>query len=280
MKFNFSPSKEFKEKTKTRFLAVFDAHNPALAAARPRTSEFVLALRAFAIVLACVAVVFGGAATYADTKNVPADNPLYPLKRLSESVQLALTAPVAKPELEATFAEQRASEITDLSKRHPSSTLIPHLAGDLSAAVDAAVAENGNDNIQAPHPAASPMAIAPSANGPENNQSQGNGNDHGDLQVICTTLQSFLNPTSSMVKGGFLDHSQAFQRFQDRCGESGAVSSSTAAITSTSTLPFRGVLPGRPRGFLPGEEKATTTLSATSGLPVFQHSNDDDRRDH
>lgn len=257
MKFNFSPSKEFEKKAKARFLAVFDAHYPA--PAHPRASEFILAMRALAVVLGCAAVVFGGASVYAETKNVPADNPLYPLKRLSESVQLALTAPSAKPQLEASLAARRADEITDIAERHPSSTLISHLTNDLNTAVDASISGadeearkgrgNGNagdGNASAVPPFANTMSapLAPSASNASSTSSTTpsfrakNNQDHGDngndLQKVCGTLQSFLNPSSSVVEGGFLRHSDAFKRFQDRCGP-GVVSST--AMTATSTVP-------------------------------------------
>lgn len=303
MKFDLPPSKEFKEKAKGRFLAAFDAHYPV--PARPRPSEFILAMRALAIVLGCVAVIFGGASVYADTTNVPADNILYPLKRLTESVQLVLTVPSARPQLEATFAAQRAVEISDLAERHPSSTLIPHLENDLNVAVNASIkgAENGvapvhvpsANTMIAPHmpSVANPPSAANTSTGPDavpsihaNNDKdhEGNGNNGNDLQRVCGTLRSFLNPSSSVVAGGFLDDSGAFQQFQDHCGGSSRAPrstsstvplpvpgevhfpnattttfSTTTATTTTTTSTFRGFLSGDQHGFESEDGDASTT---------------------
>lgn len=216
MKFNFLPSKEFKEKAKTRFLAVFDAQFPA--SARPRASEFVLAMRALAVVLGVAAVVFGGASVYADTQNVAADNPLYPLKRLSESVQLSLTPGTAKLQVEASIAARRAEEIADLEERHPSSTLLPGLTKDLTKAVRASMNEEGGDeNDNAAVNATSSESAA-----------QSHGKQKG-LEEVCATLQPFL---------GLLDSSETLQRFEDRCGTSSV--SVPAGAAATSTIQIRG----------------------------------------
>lgn len=177
MKFNFSPTKEFKEKAKARFLAAFDARYPAPPPvfARPRAPEFILAMRALVIVLAIAAVVIGGASVYADTANVPADNPLYPLKRLDESVQLTLTVPAAKPQLEATLAARRANEIIDLAERHPTSTLLPRLANDLTNAVSASLsgAENETKHAPAISSSAAPTSASTGTLAPRNVPAEG-----------------------------------------------------------------------------------------------------------
>ncbi len=272
MKFNFSPSKKFKEETKTRFLAAFDTRYPT--PVRPRASEFVLAIRAFAIVLGIAAVALGGATVYADTRDVSADSPLYPLKRLGESVQLALTVPAVQPQFEASLAARRANEITDLAERHPSSTLLPNLAHDLDSAVTASlggaenkgrVTEMGN-GTPAAQPAANTM-ISPVVSstaqspGPEDNQNRKNNVDN--LKKVCGTLRSFLNPSSSVVEGGFLGHTNVLRRFEDRCG---SVSTSTNASASTS--PFTN----------PTSSTTTATTSTFRNVPKqrgkFEFNND------
>ncbi len=269
MKFNFSPSKEFKERTKARFLAAFDARYPT--PLRPRTSEFVLAIRALAIVLGIAAVALGSATVYADTQNVPADNPLYPLKRLGESVQLTLTVPAAKPQLEATLAARRAGEITDLAERHPSSTLLPNLAQDLANAVTASLGgtenrggETGTGNGA---PAARPVAntmISPVASSTAQSPKPDN------LKRVCGTLQSFLNPSSSVVEGGFLGHTNVLQRFEDRCGSANATSSSVVPVGTAATSTYPAQSPPQPRrsrgrgNFEFNGGTATTTVATTT----------------
>jgi hypothetical protein len=236
MKFNFLPSREFAEKAKGRFLAVFDARYPA--SLRPRASEFVLAMRALAIVLAVAAVVLGGASVYADTTNVAADNPLYPLKRLSESVQLALTKSQAKPQFEASRAARRADEITELEARHPTSTLLPILASDLDDAVNTSIsaAEKGDNREKT------------NENGQENatsqKQQQPQSQSRKGLMEVCGTLQSFLG-VSSTFRNDPLNNSRTLRYFDDRCGkdeDSEVLGASTMSTTTTgvsTTTPVR-----------------------------------------
>lgn len=277
MKFNFSPSKEFKEKTKEGFLAAFDARYPA--SARPRPSEFVLALRALAIVLAVVVVTLGGTSVYADTANVPAESPLYPLKRLGETVQLALTLSDAKPQLEASFAARRAAEITDLETQHPTSTLLPRLANDLANSVNDSLNGAGNEgrhdegasaSFAAPSSTASstpPGArfVAPSGTPPFFSATPSD-----NLKRVCGTLGSFLNPSSSLIKGGFLKNSDALRRFEDRCGFGNATSSPATTVPTntppTSAVPHPRFPIGREN--FGNEGDATATPSATSTAPA------------
>lgn len=134
MKLNFSPSKEFLRNAKGRFLASFDARYPV-----PRPATLVLAMKALSAVLGVVVLTLGGASVYADTQNVPADSPLYPLKRLNESVQLALTKSQTKPNVAAALAVRRADEIDELTDRHPTSSLLPKLADDLNVAINTSI---------------------------------------------------------------------------------------------------------------------------------------------
>lgn len=279
MKFDFSPSKEFGKKAKERFLAAFDARYPTPAATLPaRPSEFILAMRSLAIVLAAAAIVFGGASVYADTANVPADNLLYPLKRLSESVQLALTVPAAKPQLEASLAARRAGEITDLAARNPTSTILPSLTSDLTRAVDTSIrsaaanmeANNARNNVRPQINEPAPTSSSPQPS-----------NEHGSVTAVCSTLRSFLNPSSSIVERDLLGRSDAMQNFDEHCGgnpEDGSVITTTTSSTTPSiatSTPIR--FPGRGRS----EEEdgsgrnATTTPGAMPGTLFRSHERED-----
>lgn len=142
MKFNFPPSKEFEERTKQRFLAVFDVSH------LPRThSRFVTVTKVFAGALGAAAIVLGGASVYADTANVPADNPLYALKRLDETVQLAVTPPAKQADLQASLAARRVGEITDLTNRKPESKIIGKLTADTNAAINASIQDSGKADL-------------------------------------------------------------------------------------------------------------------------------------
>ena len=188
----FKPSREFNKKLKSRFLAAFDAHYPVV---MNRPSEFILAAKALAGVLALAAIVLGGASVYADTKNVSADNPLYPLKRFGESVQLALATPEEKPQLEAALATRRADEITDLEDRHPTSTLLPKLASDFGNAVSSSIDNEEQEEKKNPQQA--------------------------NLKEVCNTLQRFLGATSSIINNEFSNNSGTVRRFEKHCGQHG-----------------------------------------------------------
>src|SRR5581483_473931 len=117
---SFLPRKAFLEYGKERFLSSFDA---MLGRRAPGGSRRTIPAFVFKLIVAVIAV-FGltfGASIYANAKNVPADSPLYPLKRLAETVQLAFAKTKAKPALQAKFAARRTVELDDLAKRKPQS---------------------------------------------------------------------------------------------------------------------------------------------------------------
>jgi len=134
----FSPRREFLKSGKEKFLAAFDAQFGIRVSGLGFRN-----VRSFAFkILVAMVAIFGlafGASVYADSRNVPADSPIYPLKRLAESVQLAFAATKAKPVLQAKFATRRKNEITDLEQRKPSSTMLASLTKDLGATIDDSV---------------------------------------------------------------------------------------------------------------------------------------------
>jgi hypothetical protein len=146
------PRKEFTEQTKAAFLAVFDvAHLTGVVAAdgmdaRITKSHFNVFAKT-AIAFAAILAIFASASVYADTANVAADSPLYPLKRLGESVQLAIAPAPEKAQLQVTFATRRASEIAYLEARTPSSTQIVALSNDLNTALDSSLNDAQSANL-------------------------------------------------------------------------------------------------------------------------------------
>ncbi len=206
----FAPAKTFEEKSRMRFLAVFDAHYPI---ARP--SRFILIAKAFAATLAVAAIVLGGVSAYADTMNVSVESPLYPLKRAAESIQLAFTPAAAKPELQATFAVRRVAEITDLEARHPTSTLLPGLAADLAADVDNSIGDSAAGAVMHGDSTAATSTSVVVATGTE----AGAEEKHGGS--VCKTLQSIFGSTSSIVQGALsAGRSGTLARFESECGDS------------------------------------------------------------
>ena len=184
-----APREEFKAQTKTAFLAVFDAAHPEV-----RSAHSISSLAKTFIAGGALLSIFAGMSVYADTANVAADSTLYPLKRLSENVQLALTPAMEKPQLQATFAARRVTEINDLSARKPTSTIIVSLNKDLNSDVDnsinAAVATKLSD---------------------------------GMLDHFCGTVFSVIATSSAETHGKFAVHSKALARFEGECAASGTV---------------------------------------------------------
>ena len=181
------PSKTFLEAGKKRFLAAFDLQFGA----RVPASGFRQAHSfAFKVIMAAVAV-FGltsGAAVYADARNVPADSPLYPLKRVAESVQLTFAATEARPALQGQFAARRLGEINDLAERNPKSNALPKLQDDLHEAMDSSV--NGAEQPDLPAAA---------------------------LSRICSKLRSVMGTSSLVMQDELIAHPKLLQHFDDRC---------------------------------------------------------------
>jgi hypothetical protein len=195
----FKPTKAFEEKNKARFLATFGVRYPATA-----RSRWIFGVKTLAATLAVLALALGGISAYADTTNVPVESPLYPLKRVAESVQLAVTLPAAKPALEATFAARRATEITDLENNHPSSTLLPSLSADLGKDLDASVSA-------------------------------------GLTSDRCNTLRGVFDASSSLVRNTLLsEHVGVLIRFRKQCApnENSSTTSGTPFATSTLSSTF------------------------------------------
>ncbi len=246
-----SPSRAFEAKAKARFLAAFDARH-GIPSAQP-VVRLGFVFKATAGLAALLMVLFGSVSVYADTANVPADSVLYPWKRLTESVQLAVTPASQKAELQATLAARRVAEIDDLETRQPTSTVLVNLQSDANAAVNASIVSAARSNLT-----------------------------DGALTNLCGKLLSTVATSSAIFRGDLEDQNDLLERFTDRCerasgGDRGrfpflgspvftsATTIATTSVSSTieatgtvsstvsSTIPIRGERRGRSedRGSVP-----------------------------
>lgn len=96
------------------FLAAYDQKFGAVA---EPSFRFAFAMRmaggAFVVLLGIV----GSASVYANAENVPAESPLYSLKRLNESMRLVLASEEDRPHLELELIERRVKEIDALKEK-------------------------------------------------------------------------------------------------------------------------------------------------------------------
>jgi hypothetical protein len=224
------PRKEFIERGKERFLAVYDAseiaHGATANPVRPAYGAMFFKIGLGVMVVLCVAV---GASAYADTANVPPTSLFYPLKRLSENVQLALTPAPEKAQLQATFAVQRANEIEKLQASSPTSTLIPKLTRDLNKDISSSLSVvvgngnnehvrgngNGGENIGAHATSSASMPMVSSSI-----SSISKTEDTGSINVYC----SAFNANTSGILIGYLEsnlalHPGALAQFNKQCGD-------------------------------------------------------------
>jgi hypothetical protein len=188
------PRKEFMTQGKERFLAAFDAsefaHN-----ARARRG-YVAAFFKIGVGVMAVLAIGVGLSAYADTANVAATNPLYPLKRLGENVQLALAPATEKPQLQATFAVRRANEIAALQASAPSSTLIPQLTNDMEQDIDASLVASANATGTAP--------VVPVEAGRRIGRAHNGAGGVGTTTIVSSTI-SVVATSSSTVSTGTID---------------------------------------------------------------------------
>jgi hypothetical protein len=243
------PRKEFEERSKAAFLAVYDTAHPAgQQALQPRGSRHSGVFAKSLVALGTLIALLAAASVYADTANVAADSPLYPFKRFSENVQLAVAPAPEKAELQATFAARRADEITDLETRKPSSTIIAGLASDLNTDIDASLDDAQKTNLQA-----------------------------GQLKTFCDKVLSAIATSSATIAGQgghgtFSLRANIVGRFINQCGAdlgggTSATSSPAVARVPSSTrnvhLPLRKLFPDF-FGTASSTITATTTVTVTA----------------
>ncbi len=200
----FSPSSEFSDMAKGRFLAAFDARYPSMQTTNAFAGGFGFALRATAGAVAAIMIIFGGASVYADTTNVPVGNALYPLKRLTETVRLAVTPAEGKVQLQAAFAERRVAEISDLEQRNPTSTEIATLVDDADASVNASMIGADKNDIK-----------------------------DGPLAALCGRIFSTVATSSATFQSELVNHAKILERFTSQC--------EAVTVTGSNT---RIILPG------------------------------------
>ena len=206
LKKGLSPRPGFLEEGKHNFLAAFDASalsRPQILAAT-KNSRITYLFKFGIGALAFVAVIVSASA-YADTANVSATSPLYPLKRLGENVQLALTPASQKARVQATFAVRRVDEITQLQATQPSSTLIRSLDNDLNADISSSV---NMDNSE------------------KGNKGAGDNNDKKVFTALCMKLSGTLG-------ANLLSHADLLARFNAKCASD---SNSTSTMDTASKV--------------------------------------------
>lgn len=123
----YKSNKEFKERNKVIFLSAFESKFPGRSMPSPGFRYF---MRGAAFGAALVLVLTAGA-TYADQKNVGATSVLYPLKRTSETIKVALTSESQKEELHLELANRRLEEIKEIREKTPENPKINNLSKEL-----------------------------------------------------------------------------------------------------------------------------------------------------
>ena len=283
-----APREEFIAHGKERFLAAFDAS--ALASDRvERTAGMATFFKIGVVAMAAVCVA-AGMSVYADTANVSATNPLYPLKRLSENVQLALTPASQKAQLQATFAVRRVKEIDALQASHPTSPLIPALTHDLDSEISSSLAAivgaptnsstsasttigiiaHGHagvfDHSNSDHGQAASSSSTTIPSSTEQGFGQKQKQESSPLNVYCA---AFNNGTSSVLfshlEGELVAHPDVLTQFNLECGsKSHSGDSNGTTSNEASSSPDSAIL---------GTSIGVTTAASSTIAPQIRRAN-------
>ncbi len=179
------------------FLAAYD-RKFGTAAISPLRWAFVA--RVAAGVLIMLGITGGGLSVYADANNVPANSPLYPLKRFNESVQLILSKREDKPQLQMQLAERRTKEIDALKKdeekqnskipatKEANETLIHGLQKDLHEKIDGSIEDAEKPEFQ-----------------------------KEKLSAFCEKFASTIVTSSFAIREELAQNAELLRRFQDKC---------------------------------------------------------------
>ncbi|GEM_PF-3937037 len=264
-----SPRREFIKNTRMRFLAIFDAHYHV----HDRSASPFVSAYKIGVALAVFVAVTLGASVYADTQNVPADNPLYSLKRLNESVQLVFVKPENKPQLRMRLAARRTEEIVNLEQEDANNlvttTSTASGAGNASSASSTSSMSstssasstekiNNRDTIDGSNKRSSKKidrsklisSLAKDLHEEiDNSVKDAEESDLKDerLDDFCGKLRSTIAASSSVIRREFSIHSEALRRFERKCGEEegsgdendGGDPNATSTLDATSTNRFR-----------------------------------------
>ena len=182
------PSPDFVRKTKNVFLTKW--HNRFGAAPRP-APRFSFAYKTIIAILVVLGLT-GGASVYADTKNVGADNVLYPLKRHNESLRLVLANENDQPRLRLEFANRRLTETNNI--KNLATSTVPQksrLIQNLNKEVEGYLEEFGEKDF------------------PKN----------GRLPKFCNSLVNFFDAASPISEKVLSKHQKVIERFSENCSK-------------------------------------------------------------
>ncbi len=124
----YKSNPEFKNRTKHLFLSAAHQKFGRIKSATPSAFKYFIRGAASGVALM---LLLAGAATYADQKNVGAENILYPLKRSQEAIKVAFTKHEEKPALHLKLAKRRLEEIKEVKSKDPQSPKVASLVADL-----------------------------------------------------------------------------------------------------------------------------------------------------
>lgn len=155
--YEIKPDKKFLEKTKFIYLQSFKQNFPAAPESRSAFRHFSIGLASGIALM----LIISGSAVYADQTNVGADNPLYPMKRAYESVNLKLSAETQKPLLQMEFANRRLHELEDLAQKNSNGEKAIKLLEDMKISVEDSV-----NSFETAVPASSTPAVTQIINAP------------------------------------------------------------------------------------------------------------------
>jgi hypothetical protein len=206
----FEPRKEFAEKTKNLFLLRFGKRFSSAPYFVPHP-RLVLKIAAAAF---AAFVVTGGISVYADMTDVKADNPMYPLKRYSETVRMTLAASSEKPQLHIEFAGRRLAEIEDLKNKAKAG--VTSSTESENAQIDSEKEDMKKDM--------------------KNSLAEASGKSFPDekLSKFCRSFRDFVGGDSSDVEEIMIKHSDITADYQNKCGIILTASSTDSGASSTT----------------------------------------------
>lgn len=132
------PSKDFVKKTEMLFLSEYKKYT--------KQKGYKNAQKIFPYFTKSIATAFvvllltTGTAAYADQKDVPTTNILYPLKRLSENARILLTKEAQKSQIHIEMADRRISEAKSIAENNKLETkrkLITEAKNDIKQSLEA-----------------------------------------------------------------------------------------------------------------------------------------------
>ncbi len=239
----YQPRKEFKEQTKTLFLAA--VREKLGSHASEPTFAFRYFIRGAASGIAFM-LVLAAAATYADQKNVGPGNLLYPLKRSQESIKVVFTKEEKKPALHLELANRRLKEIEEVRSQNPQSSKVAELTQDFKQEVEHSLMtiQGNGPNIPPNIQPEVPVMIVATASAPvgmstelppqkENKEEDDKANKESkynshsfreskekssdDRLVVCESWRGIIESDDSAVEEVLAESPKVLERFNDKC---------------------------------------------------------------